>query len=63
MMPLVVIEADVAATDMNVLGLFPSILPATAFMPIWEPILGLDATLGIMVMPDFFLSKSAFLFG
>lgn len=62
-MPLVVIEADVAATDMNVFGLFPNIFPATAFIPICEPILGFEAIFGIMVIPDFFLSKSAFFFG
>ena len=48
-------EADVAATDSRVFGSFPNFLPATALMPICDPIVGLEATLGIIVMPDDFL--------
>jgi len=48
-------DADVAATDNSVLGSVPSFLPATALMPICDPMVGLDAILGITVMPDDFL--------
>ena len=59
MIPLVVIEADVAATDNRVLGSFPNFLPATALIPICDPMVGLDATLGMMVIPDDFLLGGA----
>jgi len=55
MIPLVVIDADVAATESNVFGSFPNFLPATALIPICEPMVGLDAILGITVIPDDFL--------
>lgn len=55
MIPLVVIEADVAATDNKVLGSVPNFLPATALIPICDPMVGLDAMLGIIVIPDDFL--------
>lgn len=59
MIPLVVIEADVAATESRVFGSFPNFFPATALIPICEPIVGLDATLGMMVIPDAFLLGGA----
>lgn len=62
-MPFVVTEADVAAIDINVLGLSPRILPATALIPICAPMLGLYATFGMIVIPDGFLVTSTFLFG
>ncbi len=49
-----VIVADVPATDIKVVGSSPIVTPATALMPICAPILGLAATFGIMVIPDFF---------
>lgn len=62
MIPFVVMEAEVAAMDISVFGVFPSTFPATAFIPICAPILGLYATLGIMVTGDFFLDTFSFFF-
>ena len=63
MMPFVVMDAEVAATDINVLGSRPITLPATALMPICAPIVGLPAILGIAVILDLFRSGSLFFFG
>jgi hypothetical protein len=49
-------EADVSATDSNVPGSFPNFIPATALIPICDPIVGFEAILGIMIIPDFFFS-------
>jgi hypothetical protein len=62
-MPLVVMEAEVAATENNVLGSLPSLLPATALIPSWNPMVGLAAIFGTTVMGDRFLVVSAFLLG
>lgn len=62
-MPLVVMDAEVAATENNVLGSLPSLLPATALMPSWNPMVGLAAIFGTTVMGDRFLLVSVFLPG
>src|SRR4051812_18972777 len=62
-MPFVVIEADVAATDISVRGSFPNFRPATALIPIWKPIVGFADMLGIIVIPDLLWSESGCLFG
>src|SRR5580704_11633317 len=63
MIPLVVIDAEVAPTDNSVLGSLPNLMPATALIPAWAPMVGLAATLGTMVMPDLLCKVSAFLPG
>ena len=63
MIPLVVIEADVAATEKSVLGSLPNLLPATALIPNWAPMVGLAAMLGTTVIPDLLRNVSAFFFG
>ena len=62
-MPFVVMDAEVAATENKVLGSFPNLLPATAFIPAWKPIVGLAAILGITVMPERLWVESFFLWG
>jgi len=62
-MPLVVMDAEVAATENSVLGSVPSFLPATALMPSCPPMVGLAATLGTTVMPDLLCNESGFFFG
>jgi hypothetical protein len=62
-MPLVVMEAEVAATEKSVLVSLPSLFPATAFIPAWKPMVGLAAILGTMVTGDRFLPASTFLRG
>ena len=62
-MPLVVMDAEVAATEKSVLGSLPSLFPATAFIPSWKPMVGLAAILGTTVTGDRFLVESTFLRG
>src|ERR1044072_4171758 len=60
---LVVMEAEVAATDIYVLGFEPNTLPATALIPNWKPMVGLAAIFGTTVMADLLRSESSVLFG
>ncbi len=60
---MLVIEADVAATDNKVFGSLPNLRPATAFIPNCAPMVGLAAILGTIVIPDLLRSVSAFFFG
>jgi hypothetical protein len=60
MMPLVVMEAEVAATENRVAESVPSLRPATALLPTWKPIVGLAAILGIPVTPDWLWVESFF---
>ncbi len=62
-MPLVVMDAEAAATENKVLASLPSLLPATAFMPSWNPIVGLAAIFGTTVTGDRFLAVVVFLWG
>src|ERR1700733_12649296 len=59
MMPLVVMDADVAPTDSSVLGSPPSLVPTTALMPACAPMVGLAATFGTMIIPELLCAVSA----